>query len=269
MSEFFDILLLIIHYIGIISFSAAGAMVAIDREHDLFGVVFLGVITCFGGGLTRDIMCGQAIGLTLPAFFTNLWNDGSVLISIATGVIIFILAMIFKRAYVREEAHVEKINNVLDALGIGVFSGAGCASYISAGPVVAITMGLITSIGGGLIRDMILNDVPFVLWKRIYAIACLVGASLYYLFAVVILPDKAYGHLVAMIICLTATFTIRMCATAFKWNMPHAIDFASLRNDENGADDAMFLLPTAPLTRIPIPSDLQMCPTLILVLRAV
>ena len=230
--EFFDILLLIIHYIGIFSFSAAGAMVAIDRENDLFGVIFLAVVTCFGGGLTRDIMCGQAIGLTVPAFFTTLWEDGSVLLSILTAVIIFILAAIFKRLYVREEEHVNRINNVLDALGIGVFSGMGCASYISAGPLVAITMGLITSIGGGLLRDMMLNDVPFVFRKRIYAIACLAGSSVYYLLAGVVLADKSYGHLTAIIVCVIVTFTIRMCATAFKWNMPRAINFEKLRVEE-------------------------------------
>jgi uncharacterized membrane protein YeiH len=233
--EFFDILLLIIHYIGIISFSAAGAMVAIDRENDLFGVIFLAVVTCFGGGLMRDVMCGRAIGLTVPAFFTNLWNDGSVIICIATAIVIFFAAMIFKRHYVKEEGHVNKINNVLDALGIGVFSGAGCASYISAGPVVAITMGLITSIGGGLLRDMILNDVPFVLWKRIYAVACLAGASVYYLLAGVVFPDKDFGHLLAMLVCLGLTFAIRMCATAFKWNMPRAINFKALREAEEHA----------------------------------
>ena len=233
--EFFDVLLLIIHYIGIFSFSAAGAMVAIDRENDFFGVIFLAVVTCFGGGLTRDIMCGQAIGLTVPAFFTNLWADGSVILSILTAVVIFILATIFKRLYVREEEHVNKINNVLDALGIGVFSGLGCASYITAGPVVAITMGLITSIGGGLLRDMMLNDVPFVLRKRIYALACLAGASVYYLLAGVILEGKSYGHLTAMVVCITVTFTIRMCATAFKWNMPRAINFEKLRSEEQAA----------------------------------
>jgi uncharacterized membrane protein YeiH len=236
--EFFDILLLIIHYIGIFSFSAAGAMVAIDRENDFFGVVFLALITCFGGGLTRDIMCGQAIGLTVPAFFTNLWTDGSVVLCVLTAVVIFILATIFKRLYVREEEHVNKINNVLDALGIGVFSGMGCASYISAGPLVAITMGLITSIGGGLLRDMMLNDVPFVLRKRIYAIACLAGASVYYLLAGELLEGKSYAHLAAMIACVILTFTIRMCATAFKWNMPRAINFEKLRREEQRSTES-------------------------------
>jgi uncharacterized membrane protein YeiH len=233
MGEFFDILLIIIHYVGIISFSAAGAMVAIHKENDFFGVVFLAVITCFGGGLTRDVICGKAIGLTLPAFFTSLWADGSVIICIATAMIVFFVAAIFKRSYVKEEAAVDRINNVLDALGIGVFSGAGCAAYITAGPLVAITMGMITSIGGSLLRDMILNDIPFILRKRIYAVACLSGAAIYYLVAEVIIPGKDFTHLLAMLICLAATFSIRMCATAFKWNMPKAINFSELRDSDS------------------------------------
>lgn len=236
--EFFDVLLLIIHYVGIVSFSAAGAMVAIDRENDFFGVIFLAVITCFGGGLMRDVICGRAIGRTLPAFFIELWNDGSVIICIATAILVFALATIFKHHYIKEEAEVDKINNVLDALGIGVFSGAGCASYITVGPLVAITMGMITSIGGSLLRDMILNDIPFILRKRIYALACLIGSAVYYLIAAVIIPDKDYTHLVAMLVCLAVTFGIRMCATAFKWNMPKAIDFAALKAaDEKRARD--------------------------------
>ena len=236
MGEFFDLLLIAIHYIGIISFSAAGAMVAVDRESDFFGVIFLAVITCFGGGLMRDVICGRAIGRTLPAFFDELWADGSVLICIGTAVLVFFIAAIFKRRYIDEEAEVDKINNVLDALGIGVFSGAGCASYITAGPLVAITMGMITSIGGSLLRDMILNDIPFILWKRIYAFACLIGASVYYLIAAVVIPGKEFTHLVAMLICLATTFGIRMCATAFKLNMPKAIDFAKLRAEDAKKD---------------------------------
>ena len=126
-----EIVLEIINIIGIISFAAAGAMVAIDKEADLFGVIFLSLATCFGGGLIRDVIAGQGIGLELPAVFTSLKME--IIVCILTALAVFFIAMILKEKYVKEEAFVEKINNVLDALGIGVFSAAGTAMYIEFG----------------------------------------------------------------------------------------------------------------------------------------
>ena len=225
-----EILLEIIHFIGIVSFSAAGAMVAIDHETDWFGVVFLSVITCFGGGLLRDVVAGQAITLELPALFTDLKLE--LLVSILTATAVFLVAMIFKRQYVKEEKFVGSINNVLDALGIGVFSAAGTAAYLSVGPLVAITMGMLSSVGGSLTRDIILNDIPFILRKRIYALATLVGSAVYYVTAVFIIPNTDATNVISTIACLLVIFGIRMCATYFHWNMPKAIDFEKMRREE-------------------------------------
>ena len=225
-----EILLDIIHFIGIISFSAAGAMVAIDHETDWFGVVFLSVITCFGGGLLRDVVAGQSIGRDLPVLFTEMQIE--LLVSILTATAMFLVAMIFKRKYVKEEKLVDSINNILDALGIGIFSAAGTASYLPAGPLVAIIMGMLSSVGGSLTRDIILNDIPFILRKRIYALATLVGSAVYYVTAVYIIPDTDVTNVIATIACLVVIFSIRMCATYFHWNMPKAIDFEKMRREE-------------------------------------
>lgn len=222
-----ETLLLVIHYIGIISFSVAGAMVAIDHETDCIGVVLLSVITCFGGGLLRDVTAGQAIGREIPALFTDLKVE--LLVSVITGLLVFFVAFIFKKHYVREEETVNKINNVFDALGIGVFSAAGTGDYLAAGPLVAITMGILSSVGGSILRDIMLRDVPFVLCKRIYMLALLSGSAVYYLVAAVIMPDQESTRVVATLACTGVIFAIRMCATAFKWNMPKAINFAKLR----------------------------------------
>lgn len=225
-----DVVLEIIHYIGIISFSAAGAMVAIDKETDWFGVVFLGFITCFGGGMIRDIIAGQAIGRELPLVFTEELKM-SVIVSILTSLLMFFLAMIFKQKYVKEEATVDKINNVLDALGIGVFCAAGTASYmLDVGPGAAIVLGMISSIGGSITRDVILGIIPTILRKRIYALACLAGSSVYYVVAKA-MTGLASAQVVATIFCIVVIFVIRMCATAFRWNMPKAIDFAKIKQD--------------------------------------
>lgn len=216
----------IIEIIGIISFSAAGAMVAIDKETDFVGVIILAGITCFGGGLTRDIVVGDG----LPAFFNMSFYLG---ISVATAITIFLAAAIYKKEYVAEEETVNKINNVLDALGIGVFSAVGTAMYIDRGAFVAIFAGTVSSVGGSILRDVILRDVPFILCKRIYAVAVMVGSSLYYVFETFVFSGTANSEVISTLICIAVIFTIRMCATRFKWNLPKAIKFSEIRDSDS------------------------------------
>ena len=220
----------ILEIIGIISFSAAGAMVAIDKETDIFGVVFLAIITCFGGGMIRDTVCGSAIGLDRPWFFSG-ENDANlyIIISVITAIIVFFIAFIFKKRYVMEEKTVVAINNILDAIGIGVFTAMGTGNYLVLGPFVAITMGMISSIGGGLMRDVILRDIPFVLCKYIYALATIFGSAIYYVIAAVLMPDSSLGATIATVSCTIAVFTVRVLATYFNWNMPKAIDFTQMK----------------------------------------
>ena len=227
-----DILLLIIEIIGVVSFSAAGAMVAISKETDLFGVLFLSVITCFGGGLLRDTIASDE----LPIFFTDLKMYIVVCIFVALSV--FIIAKRFKRQYVENEARVEKINNVLDALGLGVFAAAGTGMYIEKGALVAIIFGMLSSIGGSILRDTMLREIPFVLRKRVYAVATLAGSGTYYLIDRVIMEPSEASQVIATLACTTVIFVIRMCATHFRWNMPKAIIFSEMAEQSNDENDS-------------------------------
>ncbi len=216
--------------VGIISFSASGAMSAIDREMDAFGVLLIAVLTCFGGGLIRDVVAGAAIGIDRPWFFSgdptaNLY----IVISVVTAIAVFFAALVFKKLYVKEERLVLSINNILDAIGIGVFAAMGTESYLSTGPFLAITMGMITCIGGGLIRDVIFSEVPSFLRKHVYALPTIVGSAAYYIVAIYIFPTEEYGKMVATVTCLLIIFLLRVLATYFKWNMPKAIDFHAMR----------------------------------------
>ncbi len=231
-----ELLLDIINIVGIISFAAAGAMIAIDKETDLFGVIFLSLITCFGGGMLRDTLAGHAISRMLPVFFTELKME--IIVCVLTAFVVFLIAFVFKDKYVKEEAIVEKINNVLDALGLGVFASAGTGAYIALGPFVAIVMGFISSVGGSIIRDVILRDIPFVLRKRVYAVACIIGSGVYYLIVAVFMKGMASANIVGTLACMAVIFTIRMCATFFRWNMPKAIDFSKIKAAENDTENA-------------------------------
>ena len=220
-----DGILLTIEIIGIISFAIAGALVAIDKETDLFGVVFLSVMTCFGGGIIRDI----TIGRHPPAFFRELTYQ--FFIAVGVAITVFVLARVFKKQYISKKHIVVEINNYIDALAIGIFSVSGvqtCINFFgaeSAGFVLCAVLGMTTAVGGGMIRDLILRDIPFILRKRIYALAALIGAVLYYVTVVVLFPNNGVAEVVGQIVAILIVVLIRILATKLKWNLPKAIIF--------------------------------------------
>ena len=223
-----DSILLSIEIIGVISFAVAGAIVAIDKETDLFGVVFLSLMTCFGGGIIRDI----TIGRNPPAFFRELSYQVAIATSVALT--IFILASVFNRHYVRRAKLVTTVNNYIDALAIGIFSVSGvgtCLDFFAsrgerAGFLVCAVLGMMSAVGGGMIRDLILRDIPFILRKRVYALAALIGASLYYLLAAVIFVNNEVMQVISEVFCISVVVLIRVLATRLKWNLPKAIRFS-------------------------------------------
>lgn len=228
----------ILEIIGIISFSAAGAMVAIDKETDLFGVVFLSIITCFGGGIMRDILVGGAIGRPVPWVFSGLpVANLYLIIAFITSIIVFLVAVIFKKRYVKEERFVVAVNNILDAIGIGVFAAMGTAACVELGAFVAITMGMVSSVFGGLTRDIILRDIPFVLRKYIYAMATIAGSAFYYLTVTVIMPGHKAAEAVAAFGCTFIVFAVRVIATALKLNFPKAIKFSEIKSEIEAEQD--------------------------------
>ena len=230
-----DTILLAIEIVGVISFAVAGAVVAIDKETDIFGVVFLALMTCFGGGIIRDI----TIGRNPPAFFRELTSQ--VAIGTAVALLVFILARVFKRQYVKREQQVLDVNNYIDALAIGIYSVSGvqiCLDFFaakgqSAGFLLCAVLGMLTAVGGGLMRDIILRDIPFILRKRVYALAALTGASLYYLLVAVLFPNDKVLEIVSQLVCITLVFVIRVLATKLKWNLPKAIKFAEMADEKD------------------------------------
>lgn len=229
-----DTILLAIEIIGVISFAVAGAVVAIDKETDIFGVVFLALMTCFGGGIIRDI----TIGRNPPAFFRGLTYQ--VAIGTAVALLVFVLAFAFKKQYAGRKKLVLDVNNYIDALAIGIYSVSGvqiCLDFFAAkgenaGLLLCAVLGMMTAVGGGMIRDLILRDIPFILRKRVYALAALIGATLYYLLVVVVFPNDKVMEIVSQIACITLVVVIRVLATKFKWNLPKAIKFSEMESAE-------------------------------------
>lgn len=229
-----DVLIEIIEFIGIVSFSISGAIVAIDKEMDFVGVVIMSVLTSFGGGIMRDLVIGRT-----PVFFTSMPIE--IAVSVMVAVMVFLFAKICERWYLKNEENIKRINNYIDALGLGAFAVSGVKicidSYAEKGAFMAIMMGCFTAVGGGAIRDVCLRDVPFIFRKRIYAAAALAGSSLYYLFSEILLSDGRGGQIISLVIGVSTVVLIRVAATVFRLNFPRAIDFSRIEEESKNENE--------------------------------
>ncbi|MFR3730431.1 trimeric intracellular cation channel family protein [Lacrimispora sp.] len=203
-----------IEAIGTIAFASSGAMVAIKKQLDLLGVIVLGVTTAVGGGMLRDII----IGNVPPALFQN---PVYVLLAFFTVMILFIIVRLNQRILAgRSIETYEKVMNIFDAVGLGAFTVVGIDTAILSGygkyHFLIIFLGVITGVGGGILRDIMAGQTPYVLRKHIYACASIAGAILY-----AGLLEHINGN-AAMLAGACSVILIRLLATRFCWNLPTA-----------------------------------------------
>lgn len=200
---------------GTISFAVAGAMAALEKRVDLFGVIFLGATTALAGGIIRDILVGKIP----PSAFSNYRYMA---IAAATALIVFLIARMFREYYQHHVEVVNAVNNVFDAAGLGAFTITGAKVAMSMGYTengfFVVFLAMVTGIGGGVLRDLMIGEIPFVLRKRIYAVASILGGMVYYQL-VWRIDDMA-----AAFIGIAVVFRLRMLATIFKWNLPKAYE---------------------------------------------
>ena len=200
----------VLELIGAAAFAISGAMAAIKRKADIFGVVFLGVITALGGGVIRDVLIGQ---LPPKMFISYAYLLASLLVSL----IVFFDAYIRREKYFANKDKLSEINNIFDAAGLAVFtiSGMNTAMGVSGNVILILTLGVITGVGGGMLRDMMTNTMPKVLRKRVYAVASLIGGALYYVLHLIGVND-----ILSAVIGMVTIFVLRVLATVYKWNLP-------------------------------------------------
>ncbi len=204
-----------IEMVGTVAFACSGAMVAIKKELDLLGVIVLGVTTAVGGGMIRDLL----IGCTPPALFV----DPIYVLTAFASVMILFCAMRSRRMpmSVLEAPAYEGIFNLLDAIGLGAFTVVGIDTAIEAGfasyHFLMIFLGVITGVGGGILRDIMAGQTPAVLKKHVYACASIAGAVCYVALLQVIGMDAA------MMVSAVLVVVIRVLARHYKWNLPRAM----------------------------------------------
>lgn len=200
--------------IGVAASAVSGAMVAIDKKADVFGVLFLAVITALGGGVLRDMMLGHLP----PRMFTSFIY---IALALACALAVFLDAYMRREKYRAQIVRMDAVVNVFDAAGLAAFTVIGMDMAIAdcgmSNPLLVIVLGMTTGIGGGMMRDVLTNSMPKVLRKRVYAIASLAGALAYYL-----LLRLGVGNIVGAFAGMLLIFALRMLATKYKWNMPSA-----------------------------------------------
>lgn len=195
---------LLLDLAGTFVFGISGAMLAVRRGLDVFGISVLAVAAALAGGMLRDMLLGAhpAAALSEPLY---LWA------ALASAGVVFL-----------GHRMLERLANpvmLLDALGLGLFAVAGCRKALHFGlePLPAILLGVLTAVGGGIVRDLLVTEVPRVLREEVYALAALVGAAIVVLGHRLALPDVwviPIGVLVA--------FALRVVSVRRGWQAPKA-----------------------------------------------
>ncbi len=201
----------LIEIIGTIAFAISGAIVAIEKNMDIFGVMVLGVTTAVGGGMIRDVLLDN-----LPP--TMFLNPIYVILAVLTSIFVFLLMYLLKGKGIRYLKQMDHCLNVFDSVGLGVFVVTGVNTATNNGfselAFLSIFVGVLTGVGGGILRDILAGKVPVIFHKRVYAVAAIIGASAYYYIS------GWLGTNMAMLIGIALTLTVRMLATYFEWNLP-------------------------------------------------
>lgn len=195
-------LLDLINIAGTIAFSISGALTAIDKKMDAFGVLIIAFVTALGGGT----LCDMLIGNTPVTWMKDLSSVYFIIIG-------YILAIF---SYKKQE-RLRFALFIFDTIGLGVFTLIGLQKGLIIGlhPLICIVLGTITGCFGGVIRDVLCTEVPIIFKQEIYATACILGGILFFIV-------KYYHITPEMIhmITISAIILIRFIVTYFGWNLP-------------------------------------------------
>lgn len=191
----------VLDFIGTFAFAISGIRLASEKNFDLFGAFIVGMATACGGGTIRDVFLGNS------PFWMTQW----VYLAI-TAFALFV--------YICSHSFINRIAKTMftfDTIGLALFTVVGFEKTINAGfPFWAANiMGMMTGAAGGVIRDILINEVPLIFRRDIYALACAVGGIIYTFGIVMEIPD-----LWAQLGCAAAVIIIRLCAVVYHWQLP-------------------------------------------------
>lgn len=208
-----DKYIFVLEIIGTIAFASSGAMVGIKKQMDLLGVCVLGMTTAVGGGMIRDLI----LGVTPPVMFQN---PTYAMLAIAFSILVFCSMYFFQNQLEKSRFYevYDKLMMIFDSIGLGLFTVVGVTTAINIGyettGFLQIFVGVLTGVGGGVLRDIMAGNTPYIFVKHVYASASIIGAI------VCVLVEAWSGELPAMLIGAVVVFVIRILAAHFKWNLP-------------------------------------------------
>jgi len=185
------------------AFAVTGAFKAIEHKADIVGIIILATITGVAGGTIRDIILGK----TLP---NSLIDPVYVIITIISAIVLFFLYSKLRQHW--------NVFLKFDALGLGIFTVIGATfayNLVGMNFLVIVLSGMLTAIGGGILRDIFVNQTPIVFVKELYASASFIGAVLFYL--TLLITNEIYA---ATIIGMVITTVLRLVAMKYNWNLP-------------------------------------------------
>ena len=185
------------------AFAVTGAFKAIEHKADIVGIIILATITGVAGGTIRDVILGKE----LP---NSLIDPSYVIITVASAIVIFLLHSKMKKHW--------NVFLKFDAIGLGVFTVIGATfAYNMFGMnfLVIVLSGMLTAIGGGILRDVFVSQTPIVFVKELYASASFLGAAGFYL--VILLTNDVYAGTISGLLLATG---LRMVAMKYNWNLP-------------------------------------------------
>ena len=203
----------VLEMVGVAAFAVSGVMVAVARELDLLGALVLGAITSVGGGVIRDIL----LGVLPPAMFVD---PRYVIAAVGVSLMTFVVALCLGDRFLQRIERLGPLINALDAVGLGIFVTVGVDAAVRAGygdnAFLAVFVGTMTGVGGGILRDQLVGRVPMVLQKHVYVLAAISGAIAYY---VMLRLDLLRP--VALCLSSAIVVVIRLLAAHYRWNLPH------------------------------------------------
>ena len=205
--------LFLLELAGTVAFAVSGAVLGIEKHMDIFGVGLLGITTAVGGGILRDLV----VGLTPPRAFQD-----PIYLLVALGVSVVLFFPFVRRLLGRSKRVFDALMLIMDAAGLGIFTITGMNTAITlagcTGPLLLVFVGLLTGVGGGVMRDVLAGNMPYILVKHVYACASLAGA---------VLCAVLWRHVpqyVAMLAGMAAVLLIRLLSAHFRWNLPRVKD---------------------------------------------
>lgn len=187
---------------GTAVFAITGSLVGKRKQMDIFGVIVIALVTALGGGTLRDILLGN-----LPVFW----------ISRPEIIVVCVVSAVFTFFTSSRLAFPRRTLLLADAIGLATFSVIGAQTAISFHPIIAIIMGGMTGTAGGIIRDLLSDEIPVILRRDIYATAAMSGAGVF-----VLLYHAGFNEDWALIIGAIVTLSIRLLAIRHRWNLPKA-----------------------------------------------